>query len=70
MFIVPVKTDNWKEETSDYSDKWTIGYAPDLDDTFDFRAMPSIYVIDSEGKIVMKNVTPESAVNEVLSRVK
>lgn len=70
MFIVPMETGNWKEETSDYSEKWTVGYSPAIDGTFDFRAMPSIYVIDSEGKIVMKNVTPDSAVNDLLSRVK
>lgn len=70
MFIIPVEMENWKEETSDYYDKWTIGYAPGIETTFDIRVTPSIYVIDSEGKIVMKNVTPESAVNEVLSQVK
>lgn len=70
MFIVPSETENWKVETSDYSDKWTIGYAPGIGSTLDLRTTPSIYVIGSDGKIVMKNVTPESAVNEVLSQIK
>lgn len=70
IFIVPDDLADWKEETSNYPGNWTVGYAPGVGETYDFRLAPSIYIIDSEGKIVMKNITPAQGVDEILNQVK
>ncbi|MDE6534256.1 MAG: DUF5106 domain-containing protein [Muribaculaceae bacterium] len=70
IYIVSSENPDWKNEISDYSDKWTVGYAPTIGESFDLRVMPSIYVIGADGKIILKNVTPENAINEVITQAK
>lgn len=67
LFIIPTETDNWQESVSNYSDKWVLGKGKDILNSIDLRAMPSAYVIGSDGNLLMKNVSVESAVNVALS---
>lgn len=70
LYIVP-DADNktWKDDTSNYPSTWTVGCSPEVRDIFDFRVRPSIYVVNGEGKIVMKNVDPDTATAELLRLV-
>lgn len=68
LYIVNTDNPKWKSEVSNYPSNWTIGIATDAGETYDFRTAPSLYVIDKEGKIILKNATPESAVWEVLKQ--
>lgn len=69
MFIVPQESGNWKEEVASYPKSWTVGIAPDIKSTYDIRLTPTVYVIDSKGKIADKNVNPARAVEELLEFV-
>jgi len=70
LFIVP-DADNasWKDETANYPSTWTVGCSSEVRNIFDFRVTPSIYVIDGDGKIVMKNIDPSTAVSKLLMLV-
>lgn len=70
IFIVPSESDSWKSDVSTYPSSWIVGIAPEVGKTYDFRVSPSIYVVGSDGKIIAKNATPESAVWELLNLVK
>ncbi len=69
MYIVPKDVENWENEVSNYPKSWIIGKATDAGKIFDLRAVPSIYVIGSDKKILMKNVTPDAAIQEMLNRI-
>ena len=55
--VVYIVTDpqspSWQTKVADISPKWAVG-AAEVDDIYDLRATPSIYVIDGEGKISAK----------------
>lgn len=69
MFINLVDKKDWQNDVSNYSTKWTVGSAPSLREQFDFRTSPSIYLVGSDGKILMKNVAPENAIFEALQQI-
>lgn len=69
LFIIPTEMENWKESVSNYSDKWVVGQGVDILDTIDIRVIPSIYVIGSDGKILMKNVALDSAIATVMGLI-
>lgn len=58
------------KSTSTYPDKWIVGKAGELDDYYDLRATPSLYLIDKDGKIIAKNISVDNAIAilEVLSQ--
>lgn len=70
LYIVTSPSDNWKEETSNYNKHWTVGISEDVNNHFDIKMNPSIYVIDSTGKIIAKNILPSQSVDLVLDLVK
>lgn len=70
IFIVSGELSDWKEETSNYPEKWIVGYAPEISSIYDLRLTPSIYVIDGSGEILIKNVTPAQGVDTILDLVK
>lgn len=74
LFIIPDKIDNWREEVANYPQRWTVGVAENIGDKIDIRAksdayFASVYYVGSDGKIVMKNVPLESAVDRALEDV-
>lgn len=62
VYIIPDAEEGWADKVSDYNPKWAVGTASDIDEIFDLRLTPSIYLIDKEGKVIAKNITPEQAV--------
>lgn len=57
-FIIPdVESGDlsWLEQIYDYPDSWTVGAAEGLDDILDIRLSPSIYLIGSDGNLLLKN---------------
>lgn len=69
LYIIPFKLDNWEDITSNYSNTWTVGEAPEISVILDLRADPSVYLIGGDGKIILKNATIPMAVNEALNRI-
>lgn len=70
LFMLPNQIEGWKKDVTGYSAKWTVGCGDKLNDIYDLRTEPSIYLIGSDGKILMKNTTLQSAVNRVLDLIK
>lgn len=59
-FIIPdIAPDDttWRDLVKDYQHFWTVGAAEGLDEEIDLRYTPCIYLVDSTGKIVLKNAT-------------
>lgn len=56
-----IDLDHWKEHASTLPENWIVGYSPDgIIDTegiYVLRASPTIYMIDSDGIVVGKDVT-------------
>lgn len=69
LFIIPEKMENWQNEVAGYSSNWTVGCGENLNDIYDMRAMPSVYTIGSDGKILLKNTPLDTAVKKVLENI-
>ena len=67
LFIVPIEREGWEGAVSNYPAKWVIGNSPTIGKQLDIRLLPSAYLVGSDGKIVMKNVSPETAINAALA---
>lgn len=61
MFIVPDPIDGWQTQLGDYPSNWIVGASESVSDILDLRTTPSFYVIDTDGKILAKNVTVDDA---------
>lgn len=62
VYIVPDAEEGWEKKVEGYNPKWAVGAATDIDELYDLRLTPAIFIIDSEGKIKAKNITAEQAV--------
>lgn len=69
LFIVDKNLANWQDKVTNYNSRWTIGEAENISSLYDLRLTPTIYLVDSMGKIVNKNLGPEAAVNLLLQLV-
>ena len=61
--------DAWLEHLSDYPQKWVCGYAPEVDDIvgdalplYYLRAIPSLYLLDSENRVLLKDAPVEKVI--------
>ena len=56
--------DKWKEMSASYPPEWHCGYDQDYvirtDVTYDVRAIPSLYILDKDKKVVMKDAPVEN----------
>ncbi len=68
LFMIPTDEEDWKNQTSDYPSRWTIGAAPDIDEVLDIRSTPSFYTVGSDGKIISKNISVERAIMEAIEQ--
>lgn len=66
LFIIPGDLERWQESVSNYNKHWTIGQSDDVKKIYDLRLIPSVYVVGSDGKILLKNVSINDAVQAVL----
>lgn len=69
LYIVTKEDKDWEDTVASYPSNWTVGYAPQVGSIFDIRVVPSIYVIDSEGKIMMKNSPLDQSVAAILNLI-
>ena len=69
LYIIPTELDNWKDSVSNYNPYWTIGQSNDAKEWYDIRFSPAIYLIDSAGMIIKKNLDPLTAVALLLEQV-
>ena len=59
----------WRDYMPEYSEKWYNGFDPDMvirnDNLYNVRAIPSLYLLDHEKRVILKDA-PESRVFETL----
>ena len=70
IYIVAKEGRDWKDAVSNYSKYWKTGISDEIWSKYDIRAIPSAYLIGSDGKIVMKNTPVGSALRNALELVK
>ena len=62
----------WKEYMSVYPEEWYNGFDPDLvirtDNLYNVRAIPSLYLLDSDKRVIMKDA-PENKVFNYLNNL-
>ncbi len=68
LFIIPDADDTWTASVADYPRQWTIGASDNAGDVYDLRYVPSFYVIDTDGKILHKNITVQQAIQAATER--
>lgn len=61
LFIYPEPDEGWEAKLKDYPASWHVGASDTVADLYDLRETPSIYVIDREGKIAVKLVDVQTA---------
>lgn len=61
LFIIPDPEDGWQKQLANYPAKWHCGASETVSDLYDMRNTPSIYVIDREGKVAVKNTDVTTA---------
>lgn len=66
IFIDVAKKGDLKEAVSNYSRNWKTGKSDGIEEIYDIRVLPSFYVVDSTGKIVLKNKTMDESVGFAL----
>lgn len=68
-FIIPEGgEDNWQNMVADYPHYWTVGASEDVSDIYDIRLSPTIYLLDSERKIELKNVPIETVISAIINK--
>lgn len=53
----PEAGNDWTKSVKNYSDSWIVARADGISDMLDFRFTPSLYLLDADGRIVLKNAT-------------
>lgn len=61
LFIITEPKEGWQQELKSYPSNWYTGASAQAAELFDLRTIPSIYVIDREGKIAVKHIGIETA---------
>lgn len=56
-------TEEWCKKTSHYPEKWIVGASENIDEVYDLRLSPSFYLLNPDGKIVLKHCTVEDILN-------
>lgn len=62
-FIIPSGYKNWQKDTEAYPSDWIVGASDNVDDIYDIRLSPTIYIIGPDEKIVRKNIDIVTAIN-------
>lgn len=67
LFVVTDPEEGWQKELSGYPAKWYVGASDTVSDIYDIRRIPTLYVIDREGKVAAKNVDVQTAMSIAIS---
>lgn len=55
IFIDITDRNDWENSVSNYSKNWKVGKVKNIKDIYDIRRVPTLYLVNNEGKIIMKN---------------
>ncbi|MDE6290880.1 MAG: thioredoxin family protein, partial [Muribaculaceae bacterium] len=69
IFIIPDAESGWETKVSDFPKSWAVGASEEVADLYDMREIPEVYVVDSDGKIAFKHITPVQAIDRILSLI-
>ena len=69
IYISLNENEGWKDAVSTYPKYWITGICPGITDVYDIRVLPSLYLIGSDGKIIMKNAPLGQVVAKALELV-
>lgn len=62
--IYPGEADeDWRQKVSNYPDNWLVGAYPNADLYYDLRLSPAIYMLNSQRRIIKKNLRIEHLIN-------
>ncbi len=68
--FIDEEIDVWKSKIDSYPSNWINGYDPAFiirgDLLYNVRAVPSIYLLDGQKRVILKDATPEKAINTIL----
>lgn len=69
---IDLEIDLWKQRIATYPARWINGYDPTYtireDLLYNVRALPSIYLLDANKKVLLKDTTPQTALDALLVR--
>jgi len=68
-FIVPdaESEDDWQTELAGYPATWTVGAGEGLDEIFDMRSTPTLYLLDNTGTILKKHLSIAEMMDIIIS---
>ena len=66
--------DAWRAYEPNYPRNWLCGYDPDglvrSDRIYNIRAIPSLYLLDSEKRVLLKDAPPERVISWIQNNLK
>ena len=61
----------WRDYMSVYPEEWYNGFDPDMkirtDNLYNVRAIPSLYLLDDEKRVIMKDAPEDKVMSRLLS---
>lgn len=69
LYLTLSDNKDWANAVSNYSKRWKIGKSDYIREIYDIRTIPSIYLIGSDGKIILKNASLFQTVSKALEIV-
>ena len=70
LFIYPDPEEGWEDALKSYPSLWHVGASDTVSDIYDIRETPYFFVIDTDGKIVLKTSSVQAAMASALQNVK
>lgn len=61
LYVLPTPQADWQKEMGSVPANWHAGKGETVNDLYDLRITPAIYVIDREGKVAAKNINVDTA---------
>jgi hypothetical protein len=61
LFIDTTADEGWQDKLKTYPSTWHVGASEDVDEIYDIRHSPTIYVIDREGNVAAKHIDVDTA---------
>ncbi len=58
--MVGKPSDEWKQSVSDFPYEWEAGTSETIGDNIDVRILPAIYLLDTDNKIIARNMSIDS----------
>lgn len=63
LFIIPDPDEEWEKELEGFPPLWHSGASDTVSDIYDIRSTPTLYVIGTDGKILLKTGRVDEAIN-------